>query len=128
MSPPEISSRVLEFLARRIDTVPQLEALLLLWQAPDQWWRAEDVAARLYVSLEEATAILRALQLRQLAELDDKSARYRYSAAWDESGTEMSEVADAYRRQLIQMTRIIHAGASAAVRNFARAFSFKDER
>lgn len=127
MSPPEISSRVLEFLAQKIDTVPQLEALLLLWQAPDKSWRAEEVAARLYVSPEEAAAILRALQLRQLAQLD-QSAAYRYCAAWDESGTAMAEVADAHRRHLILMTRIIHAGASAAVRDFARAFNFKDGR
>lgn len=127
MSPPEISSRVLEFLARKIDTVPQLEALLLLWQAPDKPWQAEEIAARLYVSSEEAVSILRALQLRQLAELDPP-ASYRYSSSWDPSGTTMPEVAEAHRRHLILMTRIIHAGASAAVRNFARAFNFKNRR
>lgn len=126
MSPPEISARVLEFLAQKIDSVPQLEAVLLLWQAPEKPWRAEEVAARLYVSPEQASAILRALQLRQLAQADDQGA-YRYSAAWDGTGTLMSEVAETYRRNLVHMTRIIHAGASAAVRDFARAFNLKDD-
>jgi hypothetical protein len=62
-----------------------------------------------------------------LAELDP-SGLYRYSSGWDASGTTMAEVAAAHRRHLILMTRIIHAGASAAVRDFARAFNFKDGR
>lgn len=128
MSAQHIPSRVLEFLAQKIDSVPQFEALLLLWQAPEKTWRAEEVAARLYVPPEQASAILRALSLRQLAQFHAQADSYRYSAAWDPSGTLMSEVAAAYRRHLVQMTQIIHSGPSAAVRDFARAFTFKKDR
>ena len=126
MTPPEISSRVIEFLAQRIDSIPQLEALLLLWQEPEKSWRADEVAARLYIPPEEAAGVLRALHLRHLAQVENGS--YRYTAASDPSGTMMSEGAETYRRQLVPMTRIVHAGASAAVRDFARAFNFKEGR
>ena len=43
---PEIPARVLQFLAERIDTVPQLEALLLLWESPQRQWTEEELAAR----------------------------------------------------------------------------------
>ena len=128
MSAPDISPRVLEFLAQRIDSVPQFEALLLLCQASEKSWRVEEVAARLYVPPEQATAVLRALCLRQLARFDSYSACYRYAPDWDPSGTLMPEIVDAYRRHLVRMTQIIHSSPSAAVRDFARAFDFKRDR
>jgi len=50
MTTPEIPARVLQFLAERIDTVPQLEALLLLWENPQRQWSEEELAARIYVT------------------------------------------------------------------------------
>jgi hypothetical protein len=52
MTGPELSSRVLEFLAQKIDTVPQFEALLLLWQTPDKGgrlpnWRRASMCRRI---------------------------------------------------------------------------------
>ena len=66
MTSPEIPARVLQFLAERIDTVPQLEALLLLWENPQRLWSEEDLAARVYVSRQVAATILQALQRQQL--------------------------------------------------------------
>ena len=47
MTTPEIPERVLQFLAERVDTVPQLEALLLLWENPQRQWSEEELAARI---------------------------------------------------------------------------------
>jgi len=43
MTSPEIPARVLQFLAERIDSVPQLEAVLLLWEDPQRLWSEEVV-------------------------------------------------------------------------------------
>ena len=125
MNAPVIPARVIEFLAENIDTVPQLEAMLLLWQAPSSRWSVEELAVRLYVSKEEAAAIIRALQMRALIVSDGQPNTYRYSADWDTSGTLMAEVAHAYRHHLIDITKFIHSRASSAVRAFARAFDLK---
>jgi hypothetical protein len=128
MNAPVIPVRVIEFLAENIDSVPQLEALLLLWQAPSNQWSVEELAVRLYVSKEEAAAIIRALQMRALIVSDGQPNTYRYSADWDASGTLMAEVAHAYRHNLIDITKFIHSRASSAVRAFARAFDLKKDR
>jgi hypothetical protein len=128
MNAPVIPTRVIEFLAENIDTVPQLEALLLMWQAPGDRWSVEELAVRLYVSAEEAAAIVRALQMRALIVSDEQPNSYRYSADWDASGTLISEVAQAYRYNLIHITKFIHSRASSAVRAFARAFDLKKDR
>jgi hypothetical protein len=124
---PEISERVLRFLSERIDTVPQLEALLLLWQEPSKPWGAAEIAGRVYVSPETGQQILRSLQARQLA-ISDGEISYRYSADWDGSGTLMAEVASTYRRHLVRIATFIHSRGSASVRDFARAFDLKKDR
>jgi hypothetical protein len=128
MNEPGISARVIDFLAENIDSVPQLEALLLLWRDPNKWWGVEELGVRLYVSTEDADGIVRALLTRQLVTSEGQPPAYRYSAAWDTSGTLMAEVADAYRHNLVRMTRFIHSRASSAVRAFARAFDLKKDR
>jgi DNA-binding MarR family transcriptional regulator len=127
---PEIPARVLQFLAERIDTVPQLEALLLLWENPQRLWSEEELAARIYVARPVAATILQALQRQQLVSIEPGSTpqRYRYNPQWEPSGEVMPEVAAAYRRHLVQLATFIHSRASTAVREFARAFDFKKDR
>ena len=51
MSPPVISIRVAKFLIERIDSVPQLESLLLLWKSPMRAWTAQEIATPIDLSL-----------------------------------------------------------------------------
>jgi hypothetical protein len=124
----EIPARVLQFLAERIDTVPQLEALLLLWENPQRPWTEEELAARIYVGQPVAAPILQALLRQQLVTDEAGSAGYRYNPQWDPSGEVMPEVASAYRRHLVPLATFIHSRASTAVREFARAFDLKKDR
>jgi DNA-binding FadR family transcriptional regulator len=129
MTSPEIPARVLQFLAERIDTVPQLEALLLLWEDPQRLWSEEELAGRTYVSRPVAATILQTLQRQQLVTAESAAAvRYRYNPQWDPSGEVMPEVAASYRRHLVPLATLIHSRASTAVREFARAFDLKKDR
>lgn len=127
MNEPGISARVAAFLAEKIDTVPQFETLLLLWQEPTRGWSAEQVAARIYVSQDVALGILRSLQMQGLA-ASENDGHWRYSSAWDTSGSLMAEVADTYRHNVVRVATIIHTRGSSAVRAFARAFDLKKDR
>jgi hypothetical protein len=129
MTTPDIPPRVLQFIAERIDTVPQLEALLLLWENPQRQWSEEELAARIYVARQVAATIMQALQRQQLVTAEPASTvRYRYNPQWDPSGEVMPEVAATYRRHLVPIATFIHSRASTAVREFARAFDLKKDR
>ena len=129
MTSPEIPARVLQFLVERIDTVPQLEALLLLWENPQRLWSEEEIAGRIYVGRLVAATILQSLQRQQLVTAEPAATvRYRYNPQWDPSGELMSEVAVTYRRHLVPIATFIHSRASTAVREFARAFDLKKDR
>jgi len=123
----EIPEEVLRFIERRIDSVPHLEALLLLRENPEKPWSDGDIAARVYVSRERAQIILADLVRHGLISAGAAPATYSYNGAWDEEQL-MDKVAAAYGKQLVHVASLIHAkSASEAVRDFARAFRLKDE-
>lgn len=47
-----------DFILRHIDSIAQLEALLLLRRNPEETWTAEASAKRLYISEADATHVL----------------------------------------------------------------------
>lgn len=129
MGLPDLPDNVLQFLAEKIDSVPQLEALLLLWENRGRSWSEGELAARIYVKSEEALSILSALQRRGLVAIEGvQPPRYRYDDAWDRGGDLMSQVATTYRRHLIPVATLIHSRAPSSVREFARAFDLKKDR
>lgn len=119
---------MLRFLERRIDSVPHLETLLLLWENPAVAWSEADIARRVYVSPEQARGILVDLaRHRFIAAAASSPDSYSFDVAWDTEKI-MQQVAACYRRQLVHVASLIHAkAASEAVRDFARAFQFKRE-
>lgn len=129
MTSPAIPDNVLHFIAAKIDSVPQLEVLLLLFDDPGRAWSEDEIASRIYQPRDAAEQILQALQRRQLATAEGvRPVRYRYDAAWDVTGSLMSEVHAAYRRHLVPIATFIHNAGPASVREFARAFDLKKDR
>jgi hypothetical protein len=115
------------FLLERIETVPHLEALLLLWNSRPKAWSAGATADALYVSADSARAILDDLARQNLIAAAGSTGEYFYES---EAGRDrlVALVDLAYRRELIRIARLIHSKPSAAVREFARAFRLRKER
>ena len=127
MASGAIPSEVEQFLLAAIDTVPHLEALLLIFQNPTTVWSVEALAARIYVGNPQAAAVLEDLTRRQLiTRLEQSSPQYQFIARSPEQTELLNKVAQAYRAQLVQVARFIHSKPSASVRDFARAFRLKD--
>jgi|SRR5688572_9732598 hypothetical protein len=130
MDASELPQDVLRFIAEQIDSVPHLEALLLLYQQPAEHWTADLTAARLYVSLETAAQILRDLEQRRLIARrpDAPATEFVFDGAWDDSGQLMARVVMAYTRFLTPVATFIHSKAPRSVLEFARAFELKKDR
>lgn len=133
MQDPELPADVLRFIVERIDSVPHLEALLLLWGSGERRWNEAEVASRVYVPGDTARSVLQALAQRRLIRAEHggeagSGLLYVYDPAWDEAaGGLMALVADTYRRQLVRVAKVIHAKASPSVQEFARAFQLKKD-
>ena len=127
MASRSIPNEVEQFLLAAIDTVPHLEALLLIFQNPDTVWSVDDLAARIYVDNAQAESVLDDLTRRKLiARVQQSPPKYQFLAPSPAETELLHKVAQAYRTQLVQVARFIHSKPSASVRDFARAFRLKD--
>jgi hypothetical protein len=123
----EPAEDVLRFIADRIDTVPEIEALLLLWEQRPTAVTVPQLAHRLFVSEPIGAAVIRALEQRRFAMQTADGSQYAYDSAWEPDSEFMVRVATTYRRHLIRVTTLIHSKASPAVLEFARAFEPKKD-
>ncbi|HZQ21966.1 MAG TPA: hypothetical protein VFA89_04135 [Terriglobales bacterium] len=119
--------RVDGFILEQIDTVPHLEALLLLWNKRPRQWSCEEMADALYLRKELAERILRDLVQRNLAIECPSTSGYIYNSNAERDAL-LTQVDLTYRRELIRLTRMIHAKAPTAMREFARAFRFTRDK
>ena len=127
INPDEERAIVDRFLLEQIDSVPHLEALLLLWNSRPKAWSVDEMAKALFLGSGPSKDILDKLVRKHLIVLDSVSGNYQYQP--DPSiDALLFAVNSAYRRELIRISRLIHAKAPAAVREFAKAFRFKKER
>jgi hypothetical protein len=126
MTQGAIPDEVLKFISSQIDSVPQLEILLLMWREPTRTWTIHDIASCIYVTGDVAARIVQPLaQRRLIRHPDGDTTHYQFDSEWDREHQLMQRVAQTYQRHLIQVATFIHCRASSSVREFARAFDFK---
>ena len=114
-----------EFILHEIDTVPHLEALLLLWNSRPQEWSLKDMASALYLSPDLTRQVITDLERRGFAALTDNQLFLYRSTDRDQ----LIELVDrTYRRQIVRISNMIHSKPAASLREFARAFRFKKDR
>jgi predicted ArsR family transcriptional regulator len=117
------------FIANYIDSVPHLEALLLLWHSRPKQWLPDEIAKRLFIGSDHARNILQDLCRQDLAVSSrDQAGPESYEFKTGESDALVESVDVAYRQELVRISTMIHTKASAAVREFARAFRITKER
>jgi len=114
------------FLLERIETVPHLEALLLLWHGRPKAWSPGAIADALYVSTDAARSILDDLSRQNLVAAAESAGEFFYESETARDRL-VGSVDLAYRHELIRITRLIHSKPSAAIREFARAFRLRKE-
>jgi hypothetical protein len=124
MTDDVLPDEVRDFIQRHIDSVAQLEALLLLRANPDMNWDIAGTAQRLYTSQEEIADVLARLCADGLIGCRDNTFCYECTA---EMQRKVDLLANVYGRHLIPVTNLIHA-KPRRIREFADAFKFRKDR
>jgi hypothetical protein len=122
----DLPAELTDFLLRTIDSVAELEAVLLAHGDPATQWDAAALAARLYVPERAAQDVLAALHRRGL--LHQAGERFVYQPASDVIRQSVDQLAVWYPRALVPITRLIHSKPGAAVRGFADAFRLREDK
>ena len=119
--PPDVRRLILE----AIDTVPELEALLLLRDTPGQFWTPESASSRLYVSRAVAAYALDVLAKRGF--LENTAEGFVYRPVATEIAQTIDGLARTYASALVAVTKLIHAKPGPSVQDFARAFRLRKD-
>ncbi len=121
---------IYRFILNQIDSVPQMEALLLVWESRPKKWAENEIAERLYIGIDAVRNIMQELVRRRLlaADTQQSAKQYFYESKPEDLDGLIEAVAATYRRDLVRVSTFIHTKASSAVRDFARAFKFTKER
>jgi hypothetical protein len=123
----EPADDVLKFFEDEIDTVPHLEALVLLWEDRPRAFTSSEVARRIFVKNGVASSILRQLTAKRFLVFDAEAKQYAYNSTCSANEHVIPRVAVTYRQHLIRVATLIHAKASPGIREFARAFERNKE-
>ena len=126
MSGSFIPDDVAQFIAARIDSIAQLETLLLLRNNPEKQWSVRDLAARLYVDEEQTARLLTDMCKQSLViVVPRESPLYQYQPSSIQLRQMVDRVAEIYSKHLVPVTNLIHSKPKTRVQEFANAFKFR---
>lgn len=118
----DIPPDVRRYVIARIDSVTELETLILLHSAPERHWTPAEVAQRVYVSTPMAQALLERFAMDGVFRAQGDGSSYTYAPATEELGKLLDRLEQAYRRALIPLTHLVHSKPPRSLRDFANAF------
>jgi hypothetical protein len=123
----DIPRDVVEFLADHIDSVVQLEVLLLLHSRRDAAWQAGDVARELRIDSGWTEAALAKLAAAGI--LDQPApAAWRYAPRAPQVDLTVSRLADEYSQRRVSIISLIFSKPADPIRQFTDAFRFRPEK
>jgi DNA-binding IclR family transcriptional regulator len=122
-----IPGDVREFILENIDSIAQLEGLLLLRANPSFSYSAKTIADRLYISESETHTLLARLFERGLIIQDEKSQNYSYQPKSEELRSMVDKISDTYTQYLLPVTHLVHSKAKTRVQEFANAFKIRKD-
>ena len=117
------------FILAEIDSVPHLEALLLLFNSRPKMWSIDEMGQSLYVHNDVASKILENLVQRNLIAASPKAPQVFFYSQDEENRNQLMQDVDAvYRKEVVRISSMIHSKAPAGLRDFARAFRIKKDK
>jgi hypothetical protein len=112
------------FILRYVDSVAQLEALLLLHTDPSKGWTTDSLAGRLYITAEQAAPLLQ--RLKEDGFVESAGEEYRYEAGPADRAAIVNRLAAFYASHIVTVTNLIHS-KPRRIREFADAFRLKKD-
>jgi len=123
-----IPDEITQFIVDKIDSVAQLEALLLLRSSPEEKWSVSALSGRLYINEKETAEVLAHLRMHGFAIIKSNDPLvYQYQPASIELQQKVDRVAEIYSKHLLPVTNLIHSKPKTRIQEFADAFKFRKD-
>jgi hypothetical protein len=118
-----VPAEVKRFIAAEIESVGQLEVLLLLRGAADKSWTAQEVARALVMQQPSAAGWLEQIAGRGLLAAAD--GRYRYAPPSADIEETVDRLAESYAKYRVAVIGLIFSRPSEGVTRFPEAFRIR---
>ena len=123
-----IPEDVRQFIVDKIDSVAELEGLLLLRRNPDTEWDVEALAQRLYTNRQQTEDVLAHLYSQGFLEVKKgEPPTYHYQPGSLGLAEMVDRAAEIYSNYLVPVTNLIHSKPQTKVQQFADAFKLRKE-
>ena len=122
-----IPDEVIQFVARYIRSLDQLETLLLVCALPDREWSAPQVDSVIRSNPASVSDWLEGfVQAGILSRSDDKQF-YRYQPSSDELARAVAALGATYKMSRHKIVKLIYSEQSSAIKSFSEAFRFRKQ-
>jgi hypothetical protein len=126
--PDDISPELKLFVEQHIESVPQLEAILMLRNEPQRAWDAAEIAKALYLPEEVAASLLSDFVRRGFSAIAPPGKeKYVYRTRDDATDRLIGELQAAYHDRRVAVISLIYSKPLNKVQTFADAFRFGKE-
>jgi hypothetical protein len=122
-----IPEEVRALLEGPIDSIAQLEILLVLQRTAPDAWSAEELSAELRIEQAWAAEQLERLRERQLLARLPGPGSYRFEPATPELMKAVQSLAACYADRRVSVVALLYSRASDQIRGFAGAFRIRRE-
>jgi hypothetical protein len=124
-----IPDTIRSFILEKIESVAELEGLLILKENPAQKWTSPQLAERLYVDEQRSKELLTTLLAKGLVTVEgsEKNPEYRYLPESSDIGAVVEELVSFYSKHIVPVTNLIHSRSTHKVQTFADAFKLRKD-
>ena len=124
----ELSARVRQFIDQNIESLAQLETLLLMRRDPQASWDAAGIAKALYISPEQAERLLADLARRgMIAATPALAVNYAFKPSNADVDAAIAEAAVAYEERRVAVISLIYSKPLNKVQTFADGFRLRKD-
>jgi hypothetical protein len=123
-----IPKDVAQFILEKIDSIAQLEALLLLRSDSEKKWSTRALAGRLYIDEKQTEELLVRLSVQGFVlSSSDEPHLYKYQPNSMELRRMVDRLAEIYSKLLVPVTNLIHSKPKTRIQEFADAFKLRKD-
>lgn len=124
-----IPEKVIRFLSDNIDSIAELEAMLILRELRGKQWSSASIAERLYLTEGDTESLLVKLANKGLITRDGKSPEtFQYKPHNQELALLIDQLAEVYAKYLIPVTELVHRKSRRNIESFSDAFKIRKEK
>lgn len=128
MSEKVFSDELEKFIAAEINSLEQLEILLLLSGNPHKWWSAKSVYEVIKSSMQSVQDRLNEMVSRGILRMEaDSEVRFQFGPKDEAVWRITTDLRDAYKERSVKVVQAIYSKPPDAVQEFARAFRLRKD-